>query len=123
VTIPSKHLPKLNSTDPARENAPWSPARENIPRAQQLMLSGATEVRQQPQGHAQNINYRGARNSIAKFLKINRGCENATRCSKGNLGLERKPRSNLKNLCAANRKIDAVPEQPSDSEARLAVKI
>ena len=61
--------------------------RDDRPRAEQLVLSGATEVRQQPRGHVPNEKYRGAPNSIANVLKIDRCRENATGRAKRHIGL------------------------------------
>jgi len=82
VTEPLKHAQKLILPDPACENATGIKCWVNRPRAEQLMLSGATEVRQQPPGHAPSFDGRGAPNSIATVLKIVRGYENSTRNAK-----------------------------------------
>ena len=69
------------------------------------MLSGATEVRQQPPRHAPSYTFRGALNQVMKRWKWIVAIKTRPNGQKGKLALERKPRSDLKNRCAANQKV------------------
>ena len=61
---------KLTLSDPILENTTRIKLKDNLPRAAQLMLSGATEVRQQPRRHAQSGTCRGAPHLTSDVVKI-----------------------------------------------------
>ena len=105
MTIASKHLQKLTLPNPALKNTTNINLWKNQRKSTWLVLSGATEVRQQPPIPVLSEIYRGAPNCRNEFWKWIVDVKTWPQIQKEESDLAIKPHSKVQLLCAANRKV------------------